>query len=214
MRHECVRHEPSRDKKIRVNPFDPYHPQRSSHTYSYLDSKHGIEGMLKIFKTQDLENSLQSSIAHHVHEEFGHIPIVKNTQWAVPDWTIVYYHEGQLACFYNIVEREILIDMQPRQAAGINNVITPKRFRGKGLASKMLKETEGFLFTKLQKDIGVLLCADALIPFYSKLGWYKINGPVSFKQRDETLLWQANTMLLTPGTIIQPLQIDLNGLPW
>ncbi|MEO5563829.1 MAG: GNAT family N-acetyltransferase [Chitinophagaceae bacterium] len=170
--------------------------------------------MIKIVKTKDLDKTTRSTLKQYVTEEFGHIPLVSSTQWADPDWTIIYYHKNEIACFYNILEREIIVDGQAKQCAGINNVITLKPFRGKGFASKMLKETEGFIFTELKKDLGLLLCADSLLPYYSKLGWYKIDCPVVYNQGNTSILWIANTMIITPGAIIKPDQINLNGLPW
>lgn len=98
--------------------------------------------------------------------------------------------------------------------AGINNVITPKIYRGKGYASKILSKTETFLFKDLQSDFGLLLCADDLLPFYGKLGWYKVESTVYFEQQSGSQIWEANVMLLSRSVQIFPNVIDLNGLPW
>ena len=170
--------------------------------------------MISIKKYTELDYETKSTLAQIIEEEFGHIPIVKETEWAKPDWTIVYYEDQQIATFYNIVEREIIMDNVQVKIAGINNVITPKAFRGKGYATKVLRETESLLFNDLQSAFGVLLCADALLPFYERLGWYQIDCPVYFNQSTGEQLWMANTMLLAPGKNVFPKVINLNGLPW
>ncbi len=170
--------------------------------------------MISIKKYTELDYETKSTLAQIIEEEFGHIPIVKETEWAKPDWTIVYYEDQQIATFYNIVEREIIMDNVKVKIAGINNVITPKAFRGKGYATKVLRETESLLFNDLQSAFGVLLCADALLPFYERLGWYQIDCPVYFNQSTGEQLWMANTMLLAPGKNVFPKVINLNGLPW
>ena len=170
--------------------------------------------MIEITKYAELDNGVKSKLENFIDEEFGHIPIVKKTEWAKPDWTIILHQNNELVTFYNIVERKIVIDDDAMKAAGINNVITPKEFRGHGYASKILRETRHFIFEDLKSELGVLLCADALIKFYERLNWYKADSPVYFDQSDGKKLWKANVMLLTKKGKLNPKKIDLNGLPW
>jgi hypothetical protein len=170
--------------------------------------------MIEIKKYSDLAAETRERLEFYIQLEFGHIPIVNETKWAVPDWTIINFIGDEIATFYNVVQREILVDDKILKGAGINNVITPGKFRGEGLATTTLSESENFLFDELDSDIGVLLCADSLVPFYERLNWYKINCPVYFDQPDGKKLWKANTMLLNRGAKFEPGKIDLQGLPW
>lgn len=170
--------------------------------------------MITIHKTSELDSAIKQQLEKLIDDEFGHIPIVKETEWAKPDWTIIYFLDGQIATFYNVIERTIFIDKQPFHAAGINNVITPPAFRGLGFSSKTLRETKDFIFQELKKDIGLLLCADDLISFYGKLNWYQVACPVFFEQKAGKKTWTANTMLFSGDKILEPKEIDLNGLPW
>ena len=170
--------------------------------------------MIEISKYVDLKPETKSQLNTIIHNEFGHIPIVRETEWASPDWTIIHYEQGTIATFYNIIERNISIDNKPVKIAGINNVITPKPYRGKGYASKTLKDTESFIFDDLKCEAGLLLCAKELIPFYEKLSWYTVNCPVHVNQSDGERRWTAVTMLLTNGYKLNPKEIHLNGLPW
>ena len=146
--------------------------------------------MIEISKYSELDNGTKSKLKDFIDSEFGHIPIVRETQWATPGWTILLYENKEIVTFYNIIERKILVDMSVLKIAGINNVITPEEYRGNGYASKILRETEDFIFDELQSELGVLLCANELIPFYERLNWYKVDCPV------------------------YPKKIELNGLPW
>ncbi len=94
--------------------------------------------MIKINKYSDLSDPTKDTLNSIINGEFGHIPIVNETEWATPDWTIIYYENNMIATFYNIVESEILIDDKLVKVGGINNVITPKAFRGNGYSSKAL----------------------------------------------------------------------------
>ena len=170
--------------------------------------------MIKITKYAELTYAEKNTIAELIEEEFGEIQIVKETEWTEPDWTIIYYQENKIVSVYNIIEREILLDSSPIKALGINNVITPKEERGKGYSSKLLRETESLVFDQFKSKIGLLLCADAMLPFYERLNWYKINCPVYFDQSNGIKTWAANCMLLTQNERLHPLEINLNGLPW
>ncbi|WP_106144570.1 GNAT family N-acetyltransferase [Flagellimonas meridianipacifica] len=169
---------------------------------------------MKIIKYSELDKETKSQLNRFIDEEFGHIPIVMQTEWATPDWTVILYQNNEIATFYNIIDRKIIINDIEVKIAGVNNVITPKKYRGNGYASKALRETKDFVFNELNSKFGVLLCAEALIPFYEQLDWYKVNCPVYFEQSDGKKLWKANTMLLTKKNKLNPKKIDLNGLPW
>ncbi|MBC5994659.1 GNAT family N-acetyltransferase [Pontibacter cellulosilyticus] len=172
--------------------------------------------MIKSIKYSDLSPSETERLQHHIDTEFGHVPFVQAHVWAQPDWSIIKYEEDNTATFYNVVLREIALDGQNVKAAGINNVITPEAYRGKGYATTLLKATEGKLFDEWGCDCGVLLCADALVPFYSRLNWYKVDAILYYDQPAGKQLYDSNVMLLTPPgcSRLSPKEIDLNGLPW
>lgn len=170
--------------------------------------------MIKITRYSQLDRFTKGKLKNYIESEFGHIPIVRETKWAKPDWTILLYQDNEILSFYNIVERNIRIDDNPIKIAGISNVITPKAYRGNGYASKILRETKHVIFEDLNCEIGVLLCADNLIPFYERLHWHKVDCPLFFEQPEGKRLWTANVMLLSEKHIWSPKKIDLNGLPF
>ena len=102
--------------------------------------------MIKIHGTSTLDLATKNQIEQLVEKEFGHIPIVKETTWASPNWTIIFYQDNEIATFYNIVERNIIVDGKSYFSAGINNVITPGKYRGKGLSKQKVKKNEQFSF--------------------------------------------------------------------
>lgn len=170
--------------------------------------------MITIEKYDALPPAIKETLHNYIQAEFGHISIVQETTWATPDWTILLTENETIVTFFNIIERQVLLDGTPCKIAGINNVITPPPFRGKGYSSQALTSTTGFLFDELQSEHALLLCADAMIPFYNRLGWYTVNSTVYMEQPSGRKLWTANTMLLSPGKAIVPAVIDLRGTPW
>ena len=170
--------------------------------------------MIQIEQYDQLPDNIRQILNSYIHAEFGHISIVQETTWASPDWTILYKEGDTIISFYNIIERDILIDDKSCKVAGINNVITPPAFRGKGYSTKLLNDTTPFIFDELRATHGLLLCADAMIPFYQRLGWYTVNSQVYFDQPSGRKRWTANIMLLSPHNPVTPDTIDLQGTPW
>jgi len=170
--------------------------------------------MITTQKTRDLPAHIKSEIESRAQSEFGHVPIVAATQWATPDWTILCYDGDDIASFYHIVKRKVIMDGATVDAGGINNVVTCPEYRGKGLASRMLRQTESFLFEDLKCQVGLLLCSDDLVPFYERLHWYRALCPVIYQQASGEHLWKANAMLLSHHGTLTPRSINLNGLPW
>jgi hypothetical protein len=79
----------------------------------------------------------------------------------------------------------------------------------------LLRESSGHWFETLGVDCGLLLCADALVPFYSRLGWEKVEARVTYSQARGPQIWAANCMLLDPRRkVAVGREIDLRGLPW
>lgn len=170
--------------------------------------------MLRLIKYADLDTDTKNTLEFYIEKEFGHIPLVKQTQWASPDWSLFWLNGDKLVSFCNIVIREVHINGQVIKVGGLNNMITPTEHRGKKYSTNLLQAFERVIFEDLNLDAGLLLCADNLVPFYHRLNWRKVDCPVFFEQADGKKQWEANTMMLFNTTPYQPTSIDLNGLPW
>lgn len=146
---------------------------------------------------------------------FGHIPLVMETHWAEPDIAYLGYLGDDLAVFHNVILRTVEIDGAHVRVAGLNNMITLEAHRGRGLASSLLRRTQPTWFVELRVDIGMLLCADPLVPFYERLAWKRVEVPVRYEQPDGSRVWSANCMVLDAmGRALPRNQVHLRGLPW
>ncbi|MCX2742188.1 GNAT family N-acetyltransferase [Pontibacter anaerobius] len=168
-------------------------------------------------KYSELNPFVRSTLSRLVEEQFGHVPFVQEREWALPDWVLAKYEHGEIATVCHVVLRDVSMDGQEYKVAGINNVITPKSYRGKGFASQVLREAEMFIFGELDCTFGMLLCADDLLLFYSRLGWYKLDEyALYYHQPTGEQRYDSNVMLLSPPEqgFFFPKHIHLNGLPW
>jgi len=173
--------------------------------------------MIKIFNYNELGQELLEELTNSINDQFGSVPIVKETEWSTPDWSIIYFDEGNIAAFLNIVMRQVKFDDAHHAVGGLNNLITKKEYRKKGLGSQLVRRANTFILDEMNCDFGLLLCADELVRYYTHLDWVKVDCPVYFQQPGGKKLWQANTMLISKNRNDQIEQfntIDLNGLPW
>lgn len=171
--------------------------------------------MIYIANHSDLNAYQLAQQKQLIAEEFGHIPIVAQTKWATPKIAVMKYQKDEIFSFYNIIEREITIDGSNVKAIGINNVITSPAYRGNNYAFNLLKETQQEILDKLKAEVGLLLCAEHMLPYYSRLNWCSVDCPVYFEKDGRSTQWMAYTMLLdNSGKFLSPNHIDINGLPW
>lgn len=164
----------------------------------------------------DLPDARRAELAAAAAQAFDRFKIVRRTAWATPDWSVLGLHGGPLAVFYNAIVRTVRFDGRDVRVAGLNNLITLPGWTGRGLASRLLRETTPAWFDRWDARVGLLLCADALVPFYERLCWRAVASEVRYAQPGQPLQrWPARCMLLHPsGAQAAPDVIDLGGLPW
>ena len=170
--------------------------------------------MKLIKRYQDLDENTRNALSLIVYNEFGDVPIINEYEWATPDWAVILYSNDEIATVGHVITRTSFFDDEEMKVGGLNNMITVKKYRGEGFAQEVLKSTHELIFKKLKCDVGLLLCADELVPFYQRYGWYKVHSTLYFDQPTEKMKWGANVMLLTMNGKLKPKTIDLNGLPW
>jgi|SRR5688572_26594517 GNAT superfamily N-acetyltransferase len=177
----------------------------------------GASHAVKIVQSRylDLPAALRARLDAAAHAEFEQYDIVRETEWSSPDVTFMALQGEEVVAYYNLVDRVVRIDGVAVRVAGLNNMVTMPAHRGRGLASGLLRETQPRWFDELSADCGLLLCADALLPFYSRNGWHKLPGPVVYAQPDGLRTWSANCMVLDPsGRLADAKCLNLCGLPW
>jgi GNAT superfamily N-acetyltransferase len=170
---------------------------------------------VQLSRYRELGSELRDLIDQAAWAEFEQYAIVRETQWAEPEWSFLGFEDGALVAYFNLVERVVRIDDRPVRVAGLNNMVTLRAHRGKGHASRLLRQAQPRWSSELGAEAGLLLCADALVPFYSRLGWRRLLVPVVYRQPGEERVWSANCMLLEFGNeFVANRRVDLCGLPW
>jgi aminoglycoside 2'-N-acetyltransferase I len=120
-----------------------------------------------------------------------------------------------------ITEREILVDGQPAQMAGIRGVRTDPAFRRRGCGTAGMRAAQDFIWRELTPDPAMLHSSEMAVPFYERRGWRAVGGPVFCDQPAGKLnltekLPHNPVMVLLPAGRHALLRgpVDLCGLPF
>lgn len=125
------------------------------------------------------------------------------------------YIDDEFIGFTHVFPRMGLINDSAILMGCLGSVMTSKQHQGKGVGTIAVKTAGGVILNTLQADLGVLVCKSALLPFYERLGWRRIPGPVFIEQRKEKMQWPFEAMaLLREGESPAAGTLDLCGLPF
>ena len=136
-------------------------------------------------------------------------------EWSDVNWHVMLRVDDQLVSHVEIVERTGTVDGQPVKLGGVGGVVTLPEWRGRGLATAALEWAAALIRDELQVAFGLLICDECMIPFYSRLGWQVVEGPLMFDQPGGKVVFDDVTMVLPcAGENWPEGTIDLCGLPW
>ena len=136
-------------------------------------------------------------------------------QYAPKTWRVLAWLDGIVVSHAGILERTVEVNGQPVRVGGISGVWTLPEHRGSGLGSAVMRAAAAFLRDDLRAEFGLLICRDEVRPFYERLGWKPVTGPLVFDQPSGKITWPLTTMILPCSQSEWPEGVvDLRGLPW
>jgi aminoglycoside 2'-N-acetyltransferase I len=131
------------------------------------------------------------------------------------DWIAVGKVDGEVVSILNIVDRQASVGERPVRLGGIGGVATHPDLRGKGYAAQVMEAAARFMADSMGVDFGLLVCHPRLIPYYSRLGWQVVQGPLMADQPQGKVTMEHIVMILPcVRKAWPPGAIDLCGLPW
>lgn len=137
--------------------------------------------------------------------------------WASPEWGILVRDDaGATVGYVGIVARDATLDGRTVRVGGIGGVKTHPAARGQGYARAALQRAATFMADELGAAFGVLVCREALLPFYGGLGWQPFAGTLLVEQPGGRVPFTFNRPLTLPLREAAPSggTLDLCGLPW
>jgi hypothetical protein len=88
--------------------------------------------------------------------------------------------------------------------------------RRRGYAERALLRAIEFFRENPQVAFGLLVCEEALIPYYTRLSWQEFRGKLMVRQHGEPSVFKFNRVMTMGIALEAPLTgtIDLCGPPW
>ncbi len=136
--------------------------------------------------------------------------------WHNPGWHTLVWLEDRLVSYLGLHARTCTVGGRPVRLGGIGGVMTDPAFRKQGYSSLALRAAAAFMRDDIGADFGLLLTGTALIPFYERLGWRPVDGPLTFSQPQGTAFTWDEVIMILPlrGQAWPAGPIALGGLPW
>ena len=168
---------------------------------------------IEVRHTEELTESVRAHIDAWLIQQFGEES--GDYAWSDVDWHVLLWMADQMVSHVEIVGRTGTVDGQPVKLGGIGGVVTLPEWRGRGLATAALERAAALMRDELQVAFGLLICGHDMIPFYHRLGWQVVEGPLMFDQPGGKVVFDDVTMVLPcAGENWPEGTIDLCGLPW
>jgi GNAT superfamily N-acetyltransferase len=170
---------------------------------------------IEIRAASDLSEAEQKQVHDLVHKAFSGPDPYGYVAWSTVNWHVLVKVEGEWVSHVGIVERVGTVAGRPVKLGGIGGVGTLPEWRRRGHAQVAMEKAEQFLRDELAIEFGLLICDQHMIPYYGKLGWQVVKGPLTFDQPQGKVMFPDVTMVLPcAGKEWPPGVIDLCGLPW
>ena len=183
---------------------------------------------LEVTRTVDIDEKQRQPLLAWLYQEFG--AYADEYAWAIADWHVLAWEGNLLVGHVDITERTALVGGTEMRLGGIGGVVTLKEWRKRGIASAAMQKAAEFLRDELAAPFGLLVCDPAMAPFYQKLSWQVVAGPLIFDQQtafqpglDQVISGEPTHKVTLEGAIlVLPCRehnwpaglIDLCGLPW
>jgi GNAT superfamily N-acetyltransferase len=166
---------------------------------------------LDINSVNEITPDLAGFIRRTHGREFGDDSMV----YAVPQWYVIGYLQGEPVTHVGILQRTVTIDQEPLLIAGIGFLITEPENRGRGYATLIMKEAMAFVKSRLELPFGLLTCKSRLESLYLGMGWRTVSEQNIFVQPTGNRSCGGIIMVNECGEKLWPKgKIDLCGLPW
>lgn len=110
-----------------------------------------------------------------------------------------------LLAYLTFTKVKTIVDEEQNNCIGVGGVCVDKSKQRSGLGKLLLQEAARYIIT--QEKTGILLCKDALVPFYEKCGWKLLKYQTAFVAG---MKYEHNIMLLDKDCNCSNIILDKN----
>jgi len=189
------------------------HIRQRHSTMGTLGPREEILLRVEIKQSGDMVPSEQEYLDRWTHQVFG--AEAGSYTWADVDWHVLVWIEAELVSHVEIIQRTGMVGGRPVRLGGIGGVASTPKWRGRGLATLAMEKAAELMCGDLDVEFGLLICGQEMMPFYRRLGWKVVEGPLVFDQPAGKVTFEDIVMVLPCTELEWPAgTIDLCGLPW
>jgi len=135
--------------------------------------------------------------------------------WSTGELHVLVWEGHEIASHVEILERTVSVGSRPMRLGGIGGVATRSSWRKRGLAEAAMRAAQAYLRDTLKVEFALLVCGVALIPYYERLGWKRVEVPMWIEQPAGRVKFKGPIMILPVCRQDWPEgEIDLKGKPW
>ncbi len=170
---------------------------------------------IEIHATRQLPPAVWKQLDDMLNHAFVGDEIGYGYQWSDNDWNLWLRSEGEFVSHVGVVDRTITVGGQPLRIGGVGAVATAPEWRRRGYARQLMEAAAVFMRDELRVRAGLLLCGEVMEPYYSRLGWQTVPGPLLVDQPQGKVAREATIMVLLFDETTWPAgTVDLCGLPF
>jgi len=168
---------------------------------------------IEIIPSIELHPTLKKDIKDWLISEF--IEDEDETIWSNVDWHILGWLDNKLISHIDILERIVLVGGDKIPIAGIGGVVTKLESRGKGIASRLMRDANRFMAHEMDIEFGLLMCDQKRVSFYQELGWELVENTLVYDQPSGEEIFGDQVMIYPiKGRKFPVGKIDVRGYPW
>jgi GNAT superfamily N-acetyltransferase len=140
---------------------------------------------------------------------------------AETDYLIRLREDGELRACAWVTKRTLTVADRELRVAGIRGVATDPAYRRRGYGRAVMERAHGLMRSFTDCDVALLFSSVMAVPFYERLGWRAVSGPVSCEQPDGRITY--TDVLPTAPVMWLPLRdsarvpqgpVHVPGFPW
>ena len=169
----------------------------------------------EICATRQLPAADRQRLDDMLNRAFGDDEIGRQYYWSDNDWNVWLRSGDEIVSHVGIVDRTITVGGRPLRVGGVGAVATASEWRRRGYARQLMEAAAAFLRDELHVPAGLLICGEETAPYYGRLGWQTVPGPLLIDQPQGKVAMSAEIMVLLFDETPWPAgTIDLCGLPF
>jgi hypothetical protein len=169
------------------------------------------EPRIELKRDEALTAAERAAVDRWIGLVFGPQPYVISPM----EWRVTLWLDDELVSHVGLIRRAVDVGGRSVEVGGFGWVGTLAERRLGGLASRAMRRAQEFARDELGVEFGLLVTSQRTAPFYEKLGWSIVPGPLSFAQPSGPVTWPGVAMAFPAGGAAWPGgPIDLRGLLW